>query len=362
MTLLPFLCASFVSCTEAEEEKLTLPPRETVTEEVGKRYDYDLNEYMNMGEPLGVKAEFDDPTVCTEKEIDDAVFQIRLASAKFEEKSGKAERYDKVKVSYTVELDGEALADHGKTDREIVIGLEAQDELEYRLGETLIGIRAGESRTAVYTYPETASYGELAGKTVDLVAKVSCVYDSQIPEENEAFVRGLEGFSFQTVAEFRESVKKDILEEKESRKVQAVWAAFYDTVEILKYPEKELNAYLNSYRAYYEDLAENMGLSVEKFLEEYLETDEANFMAEAEEYARELVKNDMILTQLARELETTLSDEEYEKGLKEYFENESGSFTSIEEYVEYYTEENIRQNLIWDKALRTVIEHAVPAA
>ena len=82
-------------------------------------------------------------------------------------------------------------------------------------------------------------------------------------------------------------------------------------------------------------------------------------MKEAEDYAKELVKNDMIFAYLAQKLKVTLSDEEYSAGLREYYENEESEFASLDEFVEYYTEENIRRNLIWDKALKLVIENAV---
>lgn len=357
-----FLCFSLFACgQEDEEETVTLTETESTAEKVEKRYDYDLSEYMSMGDPIGVQAEFQDPTVCTEDEIDDAVFQVMLSGATFTEKSGKAERYDKVKISFSMELDGVLQEDFSQEDYEVVIGLDAQEDLEYRLGEKLIGARAGETRSMLYTYPETATYGEMAGKTVTCYASVKTVYDAQIPECTDEYVQGLEGFEFKTVADFRASVREDILQEKESRKVQAVWAAFCDTVEILEYPRAELNGYLTTYKAYYEQLAENMDMTLAEFLEEYLETDEESFLKEAEDYAKELVRNDMILTQLARTLEVTLTEEEYEAGILEYYKNEENSFASLEEYVEYYDEENIRQNLIWDKALRLVIDNAVSA-
>ena len=103
-------------------------------------------------------------------------------------------------------------------------------------------------------------------------------------------------------------------------------------------------------------------MTLEQFLEEYLETTEEAFLKEAEEYARELVKNDMILEYLAQRLEVTLSEEEFETGAREYYANEEGEFSSFEEFVEYYTKENIRQNLIWDKALNLMIENAVAIA
>jgi len=308
---------------------------------------------------MGVQAKFDDPEVCEEKEIDEALFQVMLAGASFEEKTGKAERYDKVKISFTMELEGVLQEKYSREEYEIVIGLDAQEDLEYRMGEKLIGAKTGEIRSMLYTYPETASYGDMSGKTVSCYGTVKAIYSAKIPECTDEYVQKLEGFDFQTVAEFREALKKDILKEKESRKVQAVWSAFCDTVEIRKYPEAELSSYMTTYKNYYRDLAEDMKMTLAEFLAEYLETDEESFLKEAEDHAKELVKNDMIFAYLAQKLKVTLSDEEYSAGLREYYENEESEFASLDEFVEYYTEENIRRNLIWDKALKLVLENAV---
>ncbi len=348
------------SC-EKEEPELTLPTPETETETAEEMtwYDYDLSLYMTMGDPMGVQAKFDDPTVCEEKEIDEALFQIMLSGASFTEKTGKAERYNKVKISFTMELDGVLQESFSREEYEIVIGLDAQEDMEYRMGEKLIGAKIGETRSMLYTYPETASYGEMAGKTVSCFGVVKALYEAEIPECTDEYVQKLEGFDFQTVADFRAALKEDILKEKESRKVQAVWSAFCDTVEIQEYPEAELSAYLTSYKNYYLDLAEDMDMTLAEFLEEYLETDEESFLKEAESYAKELVKNDMIFSFLVQKLEVTLSEEEYAAGLEKYYKNEEGNFSSLEEYVLYYSEENIRRNLTWDKALNLVIENAV---
>lgn len=351
----------FLSSCRKEEPELTLPPKETetVTVEEMTWYDYDLSEYMTMGDPMGVQAKFDDPAVCEEKEIDEALFQVMLSGASFTEKQGKAERYDKVKISFTMELDGVLQEKYSREEYDIVIGLDAQEDMEYRMGEKLIGAKAGETRSMLYTYPDTATYGEMAGKTVSCISVVKALYEAEIPECTDEYVQKLEGFDFQTVADFRAALREDILAEKESRKVQAVWSTFCDTVTITKYPEAELSAYLTSYKSYYLDLAEDMDMTLSEFLEEYLETDEESFLKEAESHAKELVKNDMIFAGLVQKLEVTLSDEEYAAGLEKYYENEEGDFASLEEYIRYYSEENIRRNLTWDKALNLVIENAV---
>lgn len=369
--LFVLMLSVFLASCKKEELKSTVPTRETetapetvtdtetVTKEVFSWYEYDLSEYMTMGEPMGVKAKFDDPKVCGEKEIDEAVFQVMLANASFKEKQGKAERYDKVKISFSMELDGKKLDSYSREEQEILIGLTGQEDMMFRMGEKLIGAKIGETRTMLYTYPETASYGEMSGKTVSCYAVVKALYDSEISECTDEFVQKLEGFDFKTVADFRESLKKDILEEKENRKIQAVWSAYCETVKILKYPEAELGAYLDSYKSYYLDLAEKMEMTLIEFLESYLGTDEESFMKEAEDYAKELVRNDMIFAGLVQKLEVTLSEEEYKKGIQEYYEGEAGSFASLEEFVDYYSEENLRQNLTWDKALNIVMENAI---
>ncbi len=360
LLLLTFFALLLTSCGEEPRGSLTLPPEETVTvAEKNNWYEYDLSEYMTTGDPMGVQAKFDDPGVCEEKEIDEALFQVMLSNATFAEKKGKAERYDKVNISFTMELDGVLQENYSREDYGIVIGLDLQEDLEYRMGEKLIGAKVGETRTLLYTYPDTASYGEMAGKTVSCYGKVKAISETEIPECTDEYVQKLEGYDFQTVAEFREALKKDIMAEKESRKVQAVWSAFCDTVEILKYPEAELQSYLDSYKSYYLSLAEDMEMTLAEFLQEYLETDEESFLKEAEDYAKELVKNDMIFAYLAQKLEISLSDEEYAAGVQEYYDNEEGEFASKEEFVQYYTEENLRRNLIWDKALTLVIDNAV---
>ncbi|MBR7165643.1 MAG: hypothetical protein IKD18_05125, partial [Clostridia bacterium] len=75
----------------------------------------------------------------------------------------------------------------------------------------------------------------------------------------------------------------------------------------------------------------------------------------------EMVKNDMIFTQLVRVLEVTLTPEEYRAGLKAYFEKDEAGLPSIEDYEAYYTKKQIWENLLRDKALLLVVEHAVRA-
>ena len=149
--------------------------------------------------------------------------------------------------------------------------------------------------------------------------------------------------------------------EKEYEKRVAVWDAFCQGVTVLQYPEAELASYRKDYIAYYENMAKNMEMTLEAFCSGYMEMTVEELNEEAETYAKEMVENDMIFTQLVRSLSLTLTDEEYQLGTEGYFEKEEGNFNSVTEFIDYYGEEQIRENLIRDKALAVLVENAVAA-
>lgn len=323
-------------------------------------YDFDLSEYIVLGDLSSIAADFEDPTVCTEGEVDAAIFQILLREASFEEKNGPAERYNKVRIDFSVLLEGKVLEEYSHSDYDLVIGMETENPVETLLGETLMGARVGETRSVEYRYPDAVIKEEITGKTVTLYATVKAVYRQTIPELIDAFVQQM-GIGLDSVQALRESVRIDLLEEKELARVQAVWLAILEDVSVLSYPEKELSASMEQYRLYYENLAELYGVEFEDLLKVYCKLDSESFEAQMRAAAEEKVKNDMIFTQLVRLQEISLSEEEYEEGAWRYFEKEEGEFSSFEEFEKSYTKEALWQNLLWDKALLSVAERAVPA-
>ena len=346
-------CGGEAKPTKTTEENPS--SQERVQEE---KYLYDLNEYLRMGNPLKISAVFEDPTVCTDEEVEEAVFQVLLSNASCAEKSGAAELYNKVEFDFTLSYEGEVQEGYSQKGFSLILGDASHPELEALLAEALLGAAVGEEKSVDYTYPDTDSYGSWRGKTVRATAKVTKVYQHTIPECNDEFAKGLDGLGFQTAAEFRESVRQDILKSKEQERITAVWLEFKKTVEILKYPEKELKTYKQDYVDYYEYLAQSYNVSLENYLKVYLDTNLENFQKEAEEYAKELCGNEMVYTHLVKVLEITLSPEEYREGLQRYYEESNGSFASPEECEKYYGENVIRQYLSWDKALMTMAEAA----
>ncbi len=363
MKILRWVLASFAVLLAfflAASQKIEPPKPVPAVEEKEEMYDYDLSGYITLGDITAVEATFEDPITATEQEVDAAIFQILLSFSDFTEKTEPAERYNRVTVDFSVEQNGVVLSDESRTDYEIVIGLKTENPLETVLGEELIGTVAGDEVSVEYTYPTELVKTPLSGQQVLLKAVVKKVGKPIIPELIDAWVQETFGGEFDSVQAFRESVREDILDAKEMEKAQAVWLALLDGVRVRSFPEKEIGEYVKIYQENYKALAKKFDVTFEDLVTVYLEETIEEFWEEARLFAEEKVKNDMIFTQLVRLQNIRLSEEEYEEGIQEYFENEEAEFSSLEEFISYYGEEKLYQSILWDKALKQVVSNAVP--
>ena len=262
-------------------------------------------------------------------------------------------------LDFELILDTLVQEEYAVDDLEIVIGSESTEEIYRAMASALVSASVGDVRYTEYTYPESVLYGEMSGKTVVLKGSLKEIHSPVLPELTEELIHSLKGFEGKSEAEFRESVKKSVLESKEEEKVERVWAAFLEGVVIHSYPEEVLNLYRDDHVSYYKAFAEAMKMDYESFLAEYIGSTAAEIEAEAVEYAKEMVKNDMVFLRLSQILNITLTEEEFRLGAEEYRDRDSAEFESLEEFIEYYSESIIRRNLIWDKALMVVVDNAV---
>jgi len=329
-----------------------------------ERYDYDLSRYVQVADLSSLAASYSDPTVCTTEEVDEAQLQVLLSYASFEKKEeGVVERYNKVEILYQMFRNGKEMKDYTEEAYQIISGSDGFGDMDKLMGEALIGARVGEEREAEYTFPaDDASIGGWAGLTVTLKGKVKAIYQHYLPECNDEFVSSLEGEggTFASVASFRLALEESIISQKEAARDRAVFLAYMDSVNVKKYPKKELNAYVERGWSEATSAAEQLGISLEQYLAQYLATDEKAYEKLIQEKAKEQTKNDMACLQLSRLMGTELSDAEYKEGLERLFEAEGGAGTSgydtLEEFEAAYTEKEVRESLLWEKSFRQLVQ------
>ena len=323
------------------------------------RYDYDLSEYVELKEWKNVKATYRETGVCTEEEIDEILFQVMLTYADFEKKEGKAELYDQVLCDYKIFYEGTELEEYTQSSYAIVLGSDNNGDIDRMLSVKLLGAEVGAEASVEYTFPEDdASIGSWAGMTVTCQVKVTGVCEPLVPECTDEFVQAL-GNGFPTVADFREQLRQDIIEQKETFKAEAVSAAFLDGVTVKKYPEQELESYRLAYLEQIVTAAEEMGVEYSEYLKDYLNTTEAEINKAAQKDAETRVKNDLACIYASRLWETKLTEKEYEQSLEAYYEEYRDQFESKEDFETYFGKGVLWESFVWDKTFRSILENAV---
>lgn len=267
-------------------------------------YDYDLSEYIKIGEYKGIEY--------TPQEL--AV------------KEG-----DTVSVSYVGKIDGEEFEGGTGTNNNLVIGSGSFiDGFE----SGLVGAKAGEVRELNLAFPDPYENNpELPGMPVVFTATINSI----------------NGYT----------------DEDEMNKAE-IWQKYYDSCEVIKYPQKELDGMKEQQREYYESLAAAYGTDFDELLSAMSMTAE-DFDAQIEEYAKSMIAQDMALYALAR-AEGIEADEESIEEAKQYVLEAQGVETEEELRDNYGIDfddpslaNSIEMNAILQKTLDFLLENAEKA-
>lgn len=185
--------------------------------------EFEIAPTFDLGEYRGITIPYAEPEV-TDTDIDERINSIREQKAEY------------VNEDPRPLVDG----DYAVVSLESLSGVEpkiSQDEMMMKIGdeatlaaftENLRGASPEDVREFDITYPEDYDREQLAGKTVRFKATVKAVRRKELPELNDEFAKDLG--DFQTLDEFKETVRKTIFREREH---QAQEAAKHDIIDKL---------------------------------------------------------------------------------------------------------------------------------
>ncbi len=181
-----------------------------------------LQPTVELGDYRTVRVDFEAPAV-EDKDVDDALRRLQEEHALVEESMHPAKMGDRVTGDvhgYFVDEDDEAVADDETVaddeavadDEEEIADIDDEhDEYGYDhsnadihehaseiyldperepvagFADALVGVKAGEDREFVITYPDEERYGSIAGRKVRFVVEVDLIENVTLPELNDAF-------------------------------------------------------------------------------------------------------------------------------------------------------------------------------
>ncbi len=308
---------------------------------------------ITIGEYKGIHAV--KPVVeVTESDIDTEVEKERYKNARMETITDRPViGGDTVNLDYRGTIDGVAFDGGTAENYELKIG---SNSFIPGFEEKMQGMFTGEERDLELTFPADYHAAELAGKDVIFHVKVNEIKSQVLPEVDDEFVKDVS--EFDTVAEYRESLKKDLTMNKEAsaqttfennvmdKLVESVEGEIPDAL-IDQYIDNQINnmsASLSQYGMSFEQYLQMMGANAEGF--------RANMRPNAEKNAKSMLALEKIV-----ELEgIELTPEEIEEGYKELAESYGMELEDIKKQI---TEDMVSEDLKMRKANRLVMDAAV---
>lgn len=307
----------------------------------------EYTQYVTLGEYKNIEVTVDSVEV-TDEELDNRV------AGMFRE---AIEMGDTANLNYEGLLDGVAFEGGTAENYNLTIG---SGQFIPGFEEQLVGVKLGDTVALDLTFPEDYTSEELAGKAVVFNVTVNSIVGVEAAELNEDFVKS--NTEFATVEEYKESVKAEMLVEKEeiakTNKIASVWDVVKTNATVNSYPEDLVTKYSDSMKNYYTQFASMYGMQLADYITAVGSTEE-EFEAECRTYGEEATAEYMILTMIANQENITISDEEYAEELAKAVE-EAGATTSAEELEEAYGgKEVLKENFLFNKIIEYVADAAV---
>ena len=299
----------------------------------------------------------------TDADIDHDLLHLQERHQQFEEVARAAGNGDVVCLSYTASLDGQPLAEsmpeapehlRAVTDQWFLLDTEEDFLPGFYAG--LQGIAKGDERKLDITLPDDFAYEPLRGKTISLAATCTGVREKRLPELNDEFAKkvGAEDWTLETLrGEVREAVRHRREQAREQSVINQVLAALHDKVEF-DIPQEIINREAQRRTNEMANRALQSGMGSEELMKH-----QEQIIGAATQQARQSVKVNFILEQVARKEGLEVSAQQLETALKNLAARRGVPFKKfVAEARKSGWVENLSEDLLLQDALNFLKDNA----
>ncbi|MBQ6787433.1 MAG: trigger factor [Lachnospiraceae bacterium] len=344
---------------ECEEEIVSQPVIDVVQAEAGKTFIFTaevaLKPEVTLGKYKGVEVEAIDVTV-TDEDINAAIDKERENNARTVTVEDRAvQEKDIVTLDFEGFVDGVAFEGGKGENYPLTIGSKT---FIPGFEEQLVGAELNKEVEVNVTFPEDYQAADLAGKAAVFKCTVKEIKEKQLPELDDEFAS--EVSEFETLAEYKEDVKKNLTEKKETeaknQKEQKVIEAIIADAK-MDIPDAMV---LSQQRQMAEDFAQRLqmqGLSIDQYFQ-FTGLTRETFLGQMKPQAESRIKTRLVLEAVAVAENMVVSDEEYKDELKKMAEAYQMEVEKIEEMIGSYEEKGIKSDISIRKAVDFVVAEA----
>ncbi|WP_319485207.1 trigger factor [uncultured Cohaesibacter sp.] len=347
---------------EERAEKAAMQPQYKLTEdelEAAKIMDgqadldfsiiYEVLPTIEVADVSGV--EIERPVVEVEdSEVEERLNQIAESSRPFETKEGKAEKGDRVVMSYLGKIDGEAFEGGADENGQLVLG---SGQFIPGFEDQLIGVSAGDETVVKVKFPEEYGAEHLAGKDAEFEIVVKEVQAPGALELDDEFATKLGIESLETL---KGLIKDQIVSQYGQMTRQRVKRQLLDKMDELHKFDVPPTLLEQEFENIWRQVMAEMNEASKSFEDE--DTTEEKAKEEYKAIAERRVRLGLVLSEIGEKNEIKVTDEEVQRGIMMRAQQFPGQERQV---FEYYTKNpealaSIRAPIFEEKVVDYLLE------
>lgn len=345
--------------SECDLEIVSQPEIDVVQAEPGKAFIFTaevaVKPEVTLGEYKGVevaKAEIE----VTDEEVDAEVKKEQEKNSRtITVEDRAAQMNDVVTIDFEGSVDGVPFDGGQATEYPLTLG---SNTFIPGFEDQLVGAKVGDDVDVKVTFPEEYQAKELAGKEAIFKCAVKKIEAKELPELDDEFAKDVS--EFETLAEYKESVKKNLAEKKENEAKRAKEDAVVDKIienAQMDLPEAMINTQA---RQMLDDFARRMqsqGLSMDQYFQ-FTGITADKMLEDMKPQATKRIQTRLVLEKIAEVENIQPSDEEVNEEISKMAEMYKMEADKLKEMIGEHELAQMKKDMAVQKAVTMVAEAA----
>ena len=310
---------------------------------------------VKLGKYMGVTVTKIDTTV-TDEEVDEAVEKERDNNARTITVEDRAiENGDTAVIDFEGFVDGVPFEGGKGENHSLEIGSHSFiDTFE----DQLIGKNTGDEVEVNVTFPEEYHAADLAGKPAMFKVKIHEIKAKELPELDDEFAQDVS--EFDTLAEYKENLKKNIAERKEAEARRTKEdEAIRKIVEksSMEIPDAMIDTQVESMIEEFAQRIAQQGLSFEQYMQfSGMTMDKMKDQVRPEAVSR--IESSLVLEQIAKDENIEVSDADVDAEIDKMASMYGMEADKIKEYMGDAEKESMKKELAIQKAVDLIMDNS----
>lgn len=345
---------------ESELEIVAQPEIDVTQIESGKPFIFTatvaLKPEVTLGEYKGIEVEKKEVEV-TDEEVEAEINKVRESNARMLDIDDRVTQDgDTVLIDFDGYVDGKQFEGGKADDYSLVLGSHSFiDNFE----EQLVGKNIGDDVEVNVTFPENYQAEELQGKPAVFKVKIKEIKVKELPELDDDFAQDVSNFD--TIAEYKEDLKKKLTENKEEalkrEREEAVIGKIIENAQ-MDIPEQMVDAQTRQMTQEFAQRLSSQGLSIDQYMQ-FTGLTPQKMIEELKPQALKRIQSRLVLEAVvaAENIETT--EEELDKEIENMASMYQMEVDKLKEVIGEEEKKQIGLDLAVQKAVEIVTEAAV---